>query len=108
MEDREQLLRLFPDYGPSDQVMQIVLETRSFAWQLLFRIQGIHSSGFCQKKMSAPIESGVLQRVPFHPLTTSLLYIMQMESPIRYGLRRATLAQDKAAVQDLGPLAFAL
>lgn len=65
-------------------------------------------SEFNIRNMDAPIDPGQLHYLPFHPASNTCLYVMSIESPIRYALNRATIRKEKEAVQTLGPLAFAL
>ena len=58
--------------------------------------------------MDAPVDPGQLHYLPFHPATKTCLYVMMMESPIRYALNRATMLQDESMVPTLGALAFSL
>lgn len=72
-------------------------------WHRLFEV-----TGFKIRNMDAPIDQGELHYLPFHPVTKTCLYIMQMESPIRYALNKATISQDESYLSSLGPLAYAL
>ena len=48
-------------------------------------------SEFNIRNMDAPIEGGQLHYLPYHPATNTCLYILNMETPIRYALNRCTL-----------------
>ena len=66
---------------------------------------------FCQfriRNMDAPIDHAQLHYLPFHPVTNTCIYLMSMESPIRYALSRCSILQDESELKNLGPLAFAL
>lgn len=80
-----------------------LLAQREEAWHLVFEY-----CDFLIRNMDAPIDAGQLHYLPFHPATRTCLYIMQMETPIRYALNKATMTRDESSVATLGPLAFAL
>lgn len=70
-----------------------MLFERKRAWLLLFEY-----SDFNIRNMDAPIDPGQLHYLPFHPATNTCLYVMSMESSIRYALNRATITKDTSAI----------
>lgn len=79
--------------GDKVENMEDLLFQRKRAWMLLFEY-----SEFNIRNMDAPIDPGQLHYLPFHPATNTCLYVMNIESPIRYAVNRATIMQDKSAV----------
>lgn len=92
-----------PGQSASHAGMKEHLRQRAEAWLLFFE-----SAEFNQRNMDAPVEAGMLHYLPFHPVTMACVSVMQMETPVRYAVNRATITQDITAVKNLGPLAFAV
>lgn len=56
----------------------------------------------------SPIYQGILSYQPFHPISSTCMYIFSMESPLKYALNRGALTSDSSLIDPLGPFAFAI
>ena len=101
--DRMQMLRLFPKYPVGHASMDKVLAARKLAWQLLSIV-----SGFSNGDANEQIEESVLQTQPDDPVVQTILYMVSMESPIKYLLNSVSKARNEELITDLGPIAYAL
>ena len=97
------MLRLFPKYPVGHASMDKVLAARKLAWQLLSIV-----SGFSNGDANEQIDEKILQTQPGDPLVQTLLYVVSMESPIKYLLNTVSKARTEDLVTDLGPIAYAL
>lgn len=83
--------------------MDKVLAARKLAWQLLSIV-----SGFSNGDANEQIEESVLQTQPDDPVVQTILYMVSMESPIKYLLNSVSKARNEELITDLGPIAYAL
>lgn len=102
-EDKQEILRLFPRYSQNHAAVQEVLKKRALAWKTLCAV-----SGFSIKNMDAPVKKQVLQDQPFHPLSSSVVQIMILDSTIRNAISRACYEKKTDSIKSLGPICVVL
>lgn len=58
--------------------------------------------------MDAKISKEQIESQSYHPLTTTILQVMILDSPIRNAISRASYEQKTASVKTLGPICMML